>query len=101
MGTESGGNERAAKVPLGSDFSASTHVLGLEPFLGLHQVEFDLFAILEAAKALALDAGVVDKDVFVLLASADETEALLTVEPFDCAGNHRKHLRQEPASRTP
>lgn len=43
----------------------------------------------EAAEALSVDGGLVDKDLIGAVVRGDETEALLRVEPLDLRGEAR------------
>src|SRR5262249_28432816 len=57
-------------------------VFGGRPLCTLHDVELHPVTLGEAAEALRLDGGVVDKAVLVPILRSDETKAFCVVEPF-------------------
>ena len=60
------------------------NVGGLQPLRALLDAEFDPLAFVECLETLALDAGVVDKDVTFVTLARDESVALGVAEPLDC-----------------
>src|ERR1700733_13091425 len=63
-------------------------VYGLGTLLALLRVVGDLGPLLERAVALAVDAGVMDKQVLVTVIRGNESEPLVVAEPLDCASRH-------------
>src|SRR4051812_31476845 len=61
---------------------------GREALVAFDLLVIDFFAILEGAKAVSFDAGVVDEDVLAFGVD-DEAETLLDVEPLHRANQHR------------
>jgi len=66
------------------------HVVGLWPFLALHDLKFDLIAFLKALVALRLYSAVVDEHVWPTFLT-DESKTLSIVKPLYSAFNSR-HL---------
>jgi hypothetical protein len=62
--------------------------VSLRPLVRLDQLEIHEFAVLEASKPDTFDVGVMDEDILPFFVAHDESESLLTVEPFDTAGDH-------------
>ena len=74
------------------------HVRGLGPFWTLNHVELHPVALGEAAKALGLDGGVMDKHIRPALTS-DEPETLRVVEPLHSTSFHvNLFLRGAPSN---
>src|SRR5262245_4717879 len=65
------------------------HVRGARPLRALRDLELDLVTLVQGAKALGPDLGVVDEDVRTTLVR-QETETLGLVEPLDGALNHER-----------
>jgi hypothetical protein len=61
-----------------------TDVGSLRAFRPLHDIEFDVLALLEGLKSIPLESRVMYKDILAALES-DEPEAFPIVEPFDSA----------------
>jgi hypothetical protein len=55
----------------------------LRALLPLARLELDLRALNEALEALAVDAAVVDEEVFAALVGRDEAVPIVVVEPLD------------------
>ena len=69
---------------------ASPYALRVAAELGKERgLVFDGLPILESAKALPFDDGVMDEDVLSPVLRRDETKPLLIVEPLDLTGGHR------------
>ena len=60
-------------------------VLRRRTLLTCHQVELDAITLGQGAETVALNRGVVDEAIPVLIVERDETEALRVVEPLDYA----------------
>src|SRR3954451_19727818 len=73
-------------------------VLRLRALLALGDVELHLLAFLQLTVALAGDVGVVGEDVGATALLLNEAEALLAVEPLDCALGHGRLLRGKPCA---
>src|SRR6185437_11469929 len=56
------------------------------------QLETDLLAFVKRSQAGAFHCRDVNEDVAAAVVGLDEAEALLAVEPLDCAGRHRLSL---------
>src|ERR1700712_4815388 len=86
--------------------SERTNVLRLRALGTLRDVELDLLVLVEGLVALRLDGRVVNEDVIAAVLLGDEAEALLGVEPLNCALSHagcspcylggKSPLRQSP-----
>ena len=80
-------DEAAGEVaggPVTREVSDDSDVLGFFALATRRSVELDLLALFERLVAAALDVGVVDEDV-VLLLTCDETEALFSIEELHSA----------------
>jgi len=60
------------------------HILGLRTLFPFHNLEFDFLALLQGAKAFALDVTVVDEDIGPV-GAGNKTIAFGIAEPFDLA----------------
>jgi len=63
------------------------HILRLPSLGSFNDVELDRLSFFQAAKALILDGGVVDENIFSVLA-ADEAVAFCVVKPLHCSLFH-------------
>src|SRR5271169_2898092 len=63
-------------------------VYGLGALVALLGVIGHLRALLQRTVALAVDAGVMDKQVLVAVVGGDETKPLVVAEPLYCASRH-------------
>src|SRR6185437_381972 len=95
--------DRTARVPtknpaslrgfpcrLGNDGSGGLHLVSLQAFRPLDDIEGDLLAFLQGLEAGAGDRAEMHEHVFTIFA-ADETKALGIVEPFHGAGLTLRH----------
>src|SRR5690242_18273869 len=69
----------------------NAYVLGLRSLLSLRDFEFDDLALLEIAKSLAGDAGVVHEDVLALL-RGNKAVPLFPIEPLHSTFWHNRFL---------
>jgi hypothetical protein len=60
------------------------HILGLGTFVPFHNIEFDFLTFLQAAKSLARNVAVMDKDISPIFLG-NKSVSLGTAEPFDLA----------------
>jgi hypothetical protein len=69
-------------------FLHASDAVSLRPPFRLDQLEFHGLAVSQTSIPIALDVGKVDEDIFPFFLARDEPVSLLTVEPFDTAGDH-------------
>ena len=65
-------------------------VAGLRTLGSLLDLELNLLAFFQVLETFALNGGEVDEDIRAAFAS-EESVALASVEPFDCAGDTLRH----------
>src|SRR3954447_6444624 len=86
---------RASPKPRSCSSADAAHRVGLRALLSLRHLELDALAFFERLVTIHLDGAVVNEDVATAV-DGDEAEALLRVEPLDCALCHNDPTLLDP-----